>query len=165
MVIMTNYTALRDLILTRPGLPQELIHTSATPVVDGQTARRDDAAIAEALNAPTETRIVETRITDLSLMDALGVTQANTILDKLALAAESNSAIRRATKAIESDRGIDLGNDEVRGMIDQLSAGGVLSADEAAALKALAVKPCGIAEKTLGRAVNGAEVSIALRGA
>jgi hypothetical protein len=159
-----QYTILRDLIAASPDIPEVLVHTNATPRVDGQTARRDDAEIAGILNNPAHTRIVETRVTDLSLMDALGVTLANGILDKLTAAGATNSAIRRAMKAIESERGIDIGNDEVRGMLDQLVAGGVITLAESDALKALAVKPCGIAEQTLGAPVSGADVSIALRG-
>jgi hypothetical protein len=159
-----DYADLRGLIAARPDL-QALVHTNATPVVDGKTARMDDQIIADALNAPTETRVVETRITDLILMDRLGVAMANTILDKLQAASADNSAIRRAMKAIESERGIDIGNDDVRDMLDQLAAGLVLTAEEVAALKDLAVQPCGIAAKTLGRAVSGADISIALRGA
>lgn len=159
-----QYTILRDLIAASPDIPALLVHTNAAPRVDGQTARRDDAEIAGILNNPAHTRIVETRVTDLSLMDSLGVTLANAILDKLTAAGASNSALRRAMKAIESDRGIDIGNDEVRGMIDQLAGGGIITVAEADALKALAVKPCGIAEKTFGFSVSGADVSIALRG-
>jgi len=143
------------------------VHTPEMPVIGGSAAKAKDQAIADILNRPDYTRTVETRVTDLSLMDSLGVTVANAILDKLVTIGGSNSAVRRAVKAIESGRGLDVGNPEVAGVLDQLTlidAPNGLTVEEAAAIKALAVRPCGRAELLFGRAVSAADVSTALRG-
>jgi hypothetical protein len=137
------------------------------PVIGGSAVKAKDQSIADILNRADYTRTVETRVTDLSLMDDLGVTVANSVLDKLTAIGGSNSAVRRAVKAIESGRGLDVGNPEVGGVLDQLTlipAPDGLTAEEAAAIKALAVKPCGRAELLFGQTVSAADVSIALRG-
>lgn len=143
------------------------VHTPAMPVIGGSAVKAKDSAIADILNRRDYTRQVETRATDLSLMDSLGVAMANSVLDKLTTIGGSNSAVRRAVKAMESGRGLDVGNPEVAGVLDQLTliaAPNGLTAAEAAAVKALAVKPCGRAELLFGQAVSAADVSTALRG-
>lgn len=143
------------------------VHTPDMPVIGGAAVKTKDQAIADILNRPDYTSTVETRVTDLSLMDDLGVTAANAILDKLTAIGGSNSAVRRAVKAMESGRGLDVGNPEVAGVLDQLTqipAPNGLTVEEAAAIKALAVTPCGRAEMLFGRAVSAADVSTALRG-
>lgn len=161
--------ALRTEIQTGPLAAEcaPFVHTPDMPVIGGSAVKVKDQAIADILNRVEFTRIAETRVTDLSLMDALGVEVANTVLDKLTAIGGSNSAVRRAIKAIESERGLDIGNPEVAGVLDQLTqipAPNGLTIEEASAIKALAGKPCGRAELLFGQAVSAADVSIALRG-
>lgn len=63
------------------------------------------------------------------------------ILDKLESAAGTNSPVKWAMKFLVQDGGLDVGNPVTLGLISQLVAGGVLTAAEGDALKALADQP------------------------
>jgi len=49
-------------------------------------------------------------------------------------------------------------------MLDQLAAGGLITADEADKLKSLGYSPASRAEIVVGRSVSANDVAVALRG-
>jgi hypothetical protein len=55
-------------------------------------------------------------------------------------AAVALPAVEWALNFLGKDSGIDIGNQVTQGMVDQLAAGGVLTADQAEQLKALALQ-------------------------
>ena len=102
-----------------------------------------DAQIATALRAVTATRAVETMITSRGLYAKLGPTVAETILQKLEGAAQVEGpyklVLARAVDWLNAYAGgIDVGNAYTRAMLDTLVTATVLTADEVAALKAIA---------------------------
>lgn len=54
--------------------------------------------------------------------------------------------------------GLDFGSAALRGMLDQLAAAGVLTADEAAGLKVIAVKPNPLPTNAVSDALNALEI-------
>lgn len=155
-----DYAALRTAILSTPECAPHIV----TNNMPKQNAYNKDWAIAGILNAASGVRVVEDYCNEIEIMARLGPATGATILDKLDTAALANSPLKRAMRAIQSDRGIDLGHTETRAMIDQLVAGMVLTSQEGTLLKGLAERPSSIAYNTVGQPVTWAEVSIALRG-
>jgi hypothetical protein len=102
-----------------------------------------DAQIASALQAVTATRVVEKMLTARGMYAALGPTAAETILQKLEGAAQVEGPFKAVlTRAVDwlnaYAGGIDVGNAYTRGMLDTLVTATVLTAEEVAALKAIA---------------------------
>jgi hypothetical protein len=102
-----------------------------------------DAQIATALQAVTATRVVERMLTSRGLYAELGPTMAETILQKLEGAAQvegpMKAVLARAVDWLNAySGGIDVGNPYTRGMLDTLVTATVLTAEEVAALKAIA---------------------------
>lgn len=155
-----NYQALYDLIMATPACVEHAV-TNSMPK---QNAYLKDKAIADILNAEAGVRVVEDYCNEIEIMARLGPTTASTILDKLDAAAAVNSALRRAMRAIQSDRGIDLGHPQTRVMLDQFVPAMVLTEQESSLLKGLAERPSSLAYDALGEPVTQADVSIALRG-
>ena len=99
-------------------------------------------SIVAALNAPDPSlpAVVElrpTRIGPGTIMGVLGATAGAALLDTLTALAPQSPPIRWALRVI--DRGeLDLSVDKAREQIDTLAAGSVMTAAQAAALKALA---------------------------
>jgi hypothetical protein len=107
---------------------------------------------AENLNTADRTRVIaETFVNAKTLYSRLGAVAAETVIQKLEAGAASDSpfapVLKRAVQWIlPSEEGIDVGNAVTRGLLDQL-AGPLLTAEEAAAIKA-------IAEETVSRATE-----------
>jgi hypothetical protein len=104
-------------------------------------------AIAEAMNtvvgqAPAP-RVVNAR----HVLAELGMAGAVS-LDKLEAAGSSNPVIKWAVRFLVTE-GLDVGHPTSQSMLDQLAAKGVLTADEALSLKALALQPQTRAEALL----------------
>lgn len=102
-----------------------------------------DAQIATALRAVTGTRTAEKMLTARGMYAALGPTVAETILQKLEGAAQVEGpyklVLARAVDWLNAYAGgIDVGNAYTRAMLDTLVTATVLTADEVAALKAIA---------------------------
>lgn len=73
-----------------------------------------------------------------TLIDLTGLVMADQILSAMEQAAAVMPVLNRILKLLEpSQGGIDVHNPQTRGMIDQLEAGGVFTAEQAAALRAL----------------------------
>lgn len=117
---------LRDEILSRPDC------------ADAVAARDLDAiaAIVSAGRVAIQSRFVTAR-TILSECGAAGPG----ILDALTAASAVSSAVKWALTFLSQDSGLDVGNAVTQGMIDQLAGIGALTADQAAALKNLALQP------------------------
>lgn len=104
-------------------------------------AEMPDWAVADALNEPDPalppvlTRN-PTKVGPGTIMATLGATAGATFLDTLTALSATSSPIKWALKII--DRGeLDLSADATRTQIDALASAGVLTAPQAAALKAL----------------------------
>ena len=117
----------------------------ARPELDGLRAARDLDGLAAALNAeglmaPAQ-RFITWRGIEANCADGTA------ILDALDVAAEKDSQIRRAVKALEGQMGLDIGDPFVYGtpdkpgMIDKLVAAKIFLPAWADQIKVLALKP------------------------
>lgn len=124
-----------------------------------------DTNIAALLNDATrgDTVIRERLCTAGTLLAKLGPEMGGTVLDKLEAAAQSSSAVKWAMRLILSS-GIDAGDPGTRAQLDALAQAGVLTAQEATAIKAIAVFPAARAEVAGFGIVTAGDVSRALRG-
>lgn len=154
-----NYAALKQTILDNADC-QPYIVTNDLPKDTGYAVK--DAAIAAILNEPTGTRIVERWENAIGLMSALGAISAATILEKLETAAASQPVIKWAMKAMDSDRGLNLGDAQTLQMLDAL-VDSVLTQGEVDSIKALVTETSSIAYTAVGQPVTAADVSVALR--
>ena len=111
-------------------------------LIDNQPGR-----VCDLLNALTEIKYKSRMITARGILSDYpgGPVAAATVLDKLDTAAPSLPALKWAWKFI-SGEGLDIGNAATLGMIDQLVAGTVLTSEEGAMLKGLALQPASRAE-------------------
>lgn len=121
-------------------------------------AKRDAQAVADLLNVG-RVRVVSRNITERDILAeyADGPVSGDAVLRKIeAFAASAHplaSVVRRASGWLAPGIGIDIGHPSTRALIDQLAQGGVISADEAAKLKALAVVPDPVSELDVRRAI------------
>ena len=151
-----NHTALKTEIQSGP-LAVEL----APYVTSG-----NDTAIADALNEHRgETMLRERFVSARSILAFYpdGPAAAAVVLDKLEAAAASVPAVKWVMTFLKTD-GIDIGGVATHGMLDQLAAGGLITADEATKLKSMGYAPASRAEIVLGQAVSANDVAMALRG-
>lgn len=123
----------------------------------------DTVAVASALSAG-RTKLVLTMATERRILSALGVIDGAVFLDALdAFAAQTlpadhplapyHSGIKRAVGWLKTDEGIDIGDASSQLMLDALAAAGVVSADSAAVVKAIARVPDPLSELDVRRAV------------
>lgn len=99
-------------------------------------------AIAAAVNAHAYPIGKPYSATIRSLMGDLGPVLANTILTKLEAAAPGNAILARSLTLLEpAQGGLDLDHPATQAQMDALQGAGVLTAEEVAALKALALQP------------------------
>ena len=116
-----------------------------------------DKQIADALNL-NATVIKSIFVNEASFIDQIGVSTADTILNKLDAMSLVNSGLKRAMKWFYVDRGLDFGDSQFREVIDSLTDDldpTKLTNDQATLIKSLAEFP---------RDVTPEQVSIALRG-
>lgn len=99
-----------------------------------------DRQIADAINAKTVPVIVERLIGYGSVLSALGADDGAALLDRLETLATTSPAVKWAMRLLDKSM-LDVGNSVTRQQIDGLCAGGVMSAAERDALKALAEVP------------------------
>lgn len=157
-----NYQSLRDELLNSPRAV-DYAPSVVTNDAPKQNAYAKDQALADLLNAPSGTRLIERYLNAVLLMGELGATTGAAILDKLETAAASNSVLKWTFVALNSEKGLDFGHPETQAYIDALAEANVLTAQEASALKALGIVPSSLAFDLVGRDVTAADVSIALR--
>ena len=127
-----DYAALRAEIDTGP-LAAEL------------TGKSDDD-VAAILNDKRFTTTGERYVTARTVLAELGATTGATILDKLEAAATQSSPVKWMLKFLTQDSGLDVGQTETQGCIDALAIAGVLTTDEASALRGMALLPTSRAE-------------------
>lgn len=104
-------------------------------VYNGKT----DQEIADMLNA--EVIVVSKEkilITEATLMEKLGPTVAETILQKLEAIGQVDPIVKRASTWFKpSEQGINIASEYTRGMIDQLVALAGITAEEGVLLKSI----------------------------
>jgi hypothetical protein len=121
-----NLKALADLIGTMPGY-------------DAQTPTADIVVwLKETQTVVVPERMVNAR-TVLSELPG-GPLVAAGVLDKLETAAANVSAVKWVLSFLKADGGIDIADQATRAAIDALVGGGMLTAEEGSALKALGEK-------------------------
>lgn len=140
------------------ALSQEL---AADPAGLGYAAHLPDSPglVVDLLNAPTRTAIKPRFVTARGVLAE--VDGGAQILDKLEALSAGVSEVKWAMKFLLTD-GIDVGHPRTRALLDQLAAGGGITADEAGALKALAIQPVSRAEELGLGVITEADVRIAL---
>jgi len=94
--------------------------------------------VAADLNDPRYLSLSERMISERTLFAVLGAERATAVFD--ALEAMPDRVMQRICRMLTdvSAGGVDISLAEARGMIDQFALGGLLTAAEAAAIKALA---------------------------
>jgi hypothetical protein len=157
-----NYAALREELLHSPRAAAYAPYV-VTNDMPKQNAYEKDQALADMLNAPAGTRLVDRHIDAVGLMAELGTATGAAILGKLEAAQASVPALKWAMIALQSDRGIDVGHPETQTMLDELAQANMLTQAEADGVKSLAIATSSLAYELLGKPVTAADVSIALR--
>jgi hypothetical protein len=155
-----DYIRLKQLILDTPECHPYII-TNDMGYVEDYIVK--DGMIASILNRPSGIRLIERFENAIGLMSALGSGTAAVILEKLDAAKVSVPALKWAMKAIESDKGLNLGDPETQETLDELVTGGVLTSQEVESIKNLAKVSSSLAYDILGAEVTAADISIALR--
>lgn len=107
---------------------------------------QSDDNIAAILNDPRYTATKERYVTARTVLAELGATSGAAILDKLEAAATQSSPVKWMLKFLTQDSGLDVGQTETQECIDALALAGVLTTDEATALKSMALLPTSRAE-------------------
>ena len=107
---------------------------------------QSDDNIAAILNDPRYMATKERYVTARTVLAELGATAGAAILDKLEAASAQSSPVKWMLRFLTQDSGLDVGQTETQGCIDALAIAGVLTADEAAALKSMALLPTSRAE-------------------
>lgn len=100
--------------------------------------------VADLLNAQKYSMVKSRFVTARTVLsEILG---GAALLDKLQAISSSVSAVKYALTFLNQDSGIDIGNSATQGMVDQLVAGGALTAAEGTSLKNMAIQPASRAE-------------------
>lgn len=104
--------------------------------------------VVALLNAMTETKHKARMITARGILSDYpgGAAVAAGVLDKLDAAASSIPALKWAMGFLKTPDGLDIGHSATLGMLDQLATAEVITSDEAAKLKELALQPASRAE-------------------
>ncbi len=122
---------------------------------DPENAKRTDAEVLVWLLSPSGA-FEELLVNERGLYARLGPQMAEAILQTLEAVAQADAVVKRALKWLEpSQGGLDMGSPHVRGMVAQMQAANLLTAEQAAALLALPrelsrAESIGIRDLTLG---------------
>lgn len=135
---------------------------AASPELTALAAAGNTQVIADALSVGRT--IVRThRMSETGILEKYpgGPIAADAVLGKLeAFAASAHplaSVVRRALKFLATPDGLDIGSPATQTMLDALANGGVITVDEATALKALATVADPITHQQIGAALQGAQ--------
>lgn len=134
---------------------------AASPELQALQAEGSVGAIARALSAG-RTKIVSHFASERGVLERFpgGPIAADALLSKLEVFASTAhpmaSIVKRALKFLAQAEGLDIGSPATQGLLTQLGAGGVLTTEEVAGLRAMA---------TAADAVTDADVDAAIRGA
>ncbi len=124
-------------------LKHELASDPANLGYAGQSPMRKAELVNAVLTSAPAVRLVSER----GIMEcyADGAVAADALLQKIEAFSQTAhpaaGAVRRALKFLAQPEGIDIGAASTRSMIDMLAGGGVISAAEAAHLKAIGERP------------------------
>jgi hypothetical protein len=166
-----DYKALKDFILATPALAEHAV----TNDMPKQNAAPKDQIIADLMNVPQGTRERDFDITANWLMASLGGLTGARIMRKLRAFAKTDTtgqsedfkdfveAVSSSVILMNEGVGTNFGHPETQLMIDSLAALSILSAEDAAKMKAIGKQPSSMAYDVVGEPVTGADVSIALR--
>jgi hypothetical protein len=132
--------------------------------------RRDD--LIAALLSTGRTRLVSHFASERGILDRYqgpgGPIGADALLSKIegfALSAHPLAGIvKRAVKFLGQPEGIDLGSQGVQGILQLLTQGGVITAEERAALVAMATQPDPITTNQVSDALNKAQGLMTIGG-
>lgn len=116
---------------------------------------RDCKAIA-AIRSTGRTRYAPKGIGEGSVMSALGAVRGAAVLDALEAMTTQNNVIRRAWGLLQRGA-LDIGDATTHEQLNQLVAGGLMTATEAAKLTALALVPDPLSVQDVARALYGTE--------
>lgn len=134
---------------------------AASAELQALQAQGSVGAIARSLSVG-RTKIVSHFASERGVLERFpgGPIAADALLSKLeAFAATAHpmaSIVKRALKFLAQAEGLDIGSPATQGLLTQLSAGGVLTTEEVAGLRAMA---------TAAYVVTDADVDAAIRGA
>lgn len=101
--------------------------------------------VERLINAKTFSTVQSRYVTARTVLAECGAA-GPAILDALDAASASVSAVKWAMKFLIQESGLDVGHSATQAMLDQLQTAGVLTADQATALKDLAHRPASRAE-------------------
>lgn len=140
---------------------------AASPELQALAAAGSTQAIADALSVG-RTRVVPRMTSARGLAELYpgGPAGAEVVLLKLeGAAAALKASPQQADKVLGSlltrqlsflaGEGLDFGSAALRAMLDQFAAGGILTAEEVAGLKAIAVRPATIQHEAVTAAIRG----------
>lgn len=113
---------------------------------------RNDGEIARILSEG-RTRVASRNITALTILAELGPLAGGAILEKLEAASTGVPALRFALRFLFA-AGLDIGDPATQAMLDHLALHGVLTGDEAVALKNLAVQPTSVSVDAVSDVLN-----------
>lgn len=141
--------------------PQEIRDAvAASPELQAFQAAGRINAIAQSLSTG-RTKVVSHFASERGILERFpgGPLAADTLLSKLesfgATAHPMASIVKRALKFLAQAEGLDIGSPATQGLITQLAAGGVISAEERDGLRAMA---------TAADVITDAQVEDALKG-
>jgi len=116
--------------------------------IDAATPGLTDQQVADLLNAETVTTLVSRFVTYRTLLASLPLEQALSVIGKIKAAAaseETPATIKAVLEVVHPSladtaqgTGIDLSNDNARAFVAGMAQAGILTAEEAAAVLALA---------------------------
>lgn len=102
--------------------------------------------VVDLLNTPNRSGIKSRFINARTVLSELGL-EGVAILDAFEAAASQVSAVKWILPFLSTETGVDVGNPVSRQVIDQLASGGLLTTEQAAKVKALALQPMSRAEQ------------------
>lgn len=110
---------------------------------------RDDGAIAAALSVG-RTKTVHTEIGNGMVLATLGLASGNALLDAI-----YNTPDFRYVKPLLEQGRLDISTPLASGALDGLAGAGVITQDEANAIKALAIVPDPVSVQDVAKALEG----------
>ena len=133
---------------------------NADPALVALAQAGNTQAIADALSAD-RTKIASHFASERGVLERFpgGALAADALMTKLeAFAATAHpmaSIVKRALKFLAQAEGLDIGSPATQGLLAQLGAGGVLTAEEVAGLRAMALTADPITREQVTEAVYG----------
>lgn len=134
---------------------------AASPELQALAAAGDTQGIADALSVG-RTKVVSHFASERGILERypLGPLAGDALLAKLegfaATAHPMARIVSRALKFLGQPEGLDIGSPATQGLLDELAAGGAISAEERAGLAAMATVADPVSHTEVGAAIKGA---------